>query len=257
MTGTSGSDTFVVDNAGDTITEGANQGTDTVQSSVTYTLGSNIENLTLTGYLHIGGNGNSLDNVITGNVGNNVLYGGQGADAIYGGAGNDVLQANDGAATPDGVADSLYGGTGDDQYDVTGSDGDLVVEQASEGTDTVLLQANAPQYTMTANVENLKVISTPYAYGVTLTGNALDNTITADPNRAGFIIDGGAGADTMVAGSLGGNTFCVDNAGDKVYIYMSMRRGGSFAPVIFASVGSTSMVIAGSLDTLPGLIMPG
>ncbi|WP_370583145.1 hypothetical protein [Microcystis sp. LEGE 00066] len=57
-----GNDTYQVDTTTDTITENANQGTDTVQSSVTYTLGNNLENLTLTGTTNINGTGNALNN---------------------------------------------------------------------------------------------------------------------------------------------------------------------------------------------------
>ena len=70
----------MVDNAGDVVTEALNEGTDTVQSSVTYTLGANVENLTLTGSANLNGTGNALANVITGNSGNNILDGAGGAD---------------------------------------------------------------------------------------------------------------------------------------------------------------------------------
>ncbi|MFN5892819.1 MAG: calcium-binding protein, partial [Dolichospermum sp.] len=85
-----GDDIYVVDSTTDTITENVNAGTDTIQSSVTYTiLAANVENLTLTGTAAINGTGNALNNVITGNSANNTLDGGLGNDALIGGLGND------------------------------------------------------------------------------------------------------------------------------------------------------------------------
>src|SRR5262245_12427553 len=74
MSGGTGNDTYVVDLAGDTVTEAASEGTDAVQSLVTYTLTANVENLTLTGS-NINGTGNALNNVIIGSSGNNTLTG--------------------------------------------------------------------------------------------------------------------------------------------------------------------------------------
>ena len=45
MIGGMGDDTYVVDNTTDVVTENAGEGADTVQSSLTYTLSSNVENL--------------------------------------------------------------------------------------------------------------------------------------------------------------------------------------------------------------------
>ena len=78
MQGGAGNDTYVVDVAGDVVTELANEGTDTVQSSITYTLGANVENLTLTGTANLNGTGNALNNVLIGNSAANVLTGGAG-----------------------------------------------------------------------------------------------------------------------------------------------------------------------------------
>ncbi|MBC1198057.1 DUF4347 domain-containing protein, partial [Microcystis aeruginosa BLCCF158] len=85
-----GNDIYQIDTTTDTITENVNQGTDTVQSSVTYTLGNNLENLTLTGTTNINGTGNTLNNIITGNSSNNILNGGTGIDTLIGGLGNDT-----------------------------------------------------------------------------------------------------------------------------------------------------------------------
>ena len=88
LMGGSGNDTYVID-SGDTISEAASAGTDTVQSSVTTTLGANLENLTLSGSSAINGSGNGLNNTITGNTAANTLSGGTGIDTLIGGAGKD------------------------------------------------------------------------------------------------------------------------------------------------------------------------
>ena len=100
MFGGAGNDTYIVDNPYDIVGEFCSGGTDTVQSSITYTLDYNVENLTLTGTAAIHGIGNALDNVLIGNSGNNELTGGAGNDTLDGGEGND----------------SLIGGTGNDIY---------------------------------------------------------------------------------------------------------------------------------------------
>ena len=97
------------------MTENANEGIDTVQSTITYTLGSNLENLTLTGTTAINGTGNTLDNVLTGNSAANVLTGNAGNDTLIGGTGNDVYRFG-----PGGGQDTLS------ENDATAGNSDLV-----------------------------------------------------------------------------------------------------------------------------------
>jgi Ca2+-binding RTX toxin-like protein len=107
MVGGSGDDTYYVDITGDRVVELANQGTDTVMTSLaSYTLGSNVENLTYTGPATFKGKGNTLNNgmvgslgsdILTGLAGNDTITGGAGSDQIFGGSGNDVLTGGAGA----------------------------------------------------------------------------------------------------------------------------------------------------------------
>jgi len=97
LSGGFGDDTYVVDNAGDRITEALNRGTDTVYASISYTLGIGVENLTLTDSANINGTGNSVANILVGNSGANILSGGAGNDTLDGGLGNDTLNGGLGA----------------------------------------------------------------------------------------------------------------------------------------------------------------
>ncbi|WP_274704138.1 bluetail domain-containing putative surface protein, partial [Microcystis aeruginosa] len=112
MTGLAGNDTYTVNNAGDLVIEALNQGTDTVQASISYTLPDNVENLLLTGSGNLNGTGNALNNQITGNSGNNSLNGAAGIDTLTGGVGTDIFIFQFGqstAAALDRVTDFAIG----------------------------------------------------------------------------------------------------------------------------------------------------
>jgi Ca2+-binding RTX toxin-like protein len=88
-----GNDAYYVDNLADIVTENSALATeiDTVNSTISYTLGANLENLALTGSAAINGTGNTLNNTLTGNDSANILTGGMGADKLIGGNGNDLF----------------------------------------------------------------------------------------------------------------------------------------------------------------------
>ena len=85
-----GNDTFIVA-AGDKVFEYLNEGVDKVISTVSWTLGANLENLSFAGIAAVNGTGNSLNNVIVGNAEINTLSGSSGNDTLNGMAGSDTL----------------------------------------------------------------------------------------------------------------------------------------------------------------------
>ena len=98
LIGGAGNDTYIVRNVGDVVTETVGGGIDTVQTTLnSYTLGSNLENLTFIGTGSFTGTGNGLANVITGGAGADLLNGGGGNDTLVGGAGVDTLTGGAGA----------------------------------------------------------------------------------------------------------------------------------------------------------------
>jgi Ca2+-binding RTX toxin-like protein len=167
--------------------EAANEGLDTVYSSISYSLGANVENLVLTGTDAIGATGNELANWIEGNASDNTLDGGAGTDALLGGGGNDIYRVDDA--------------------------NDLVIEAAGAGIDTVYSTVST---TLADNVENLVLAGTAALNG---TGNAEANWM--EGNGAANVLTGGAGNDALIGG--GGADTLDGGAGDDTYYF---GRGG-------------------------------
>ena len=130
LSGGAGNDVYFVDNAGDEVTEAANGGIDRVISTIGYTLGGNVENLTLAGTADINGGGNVLANIIVGNGGDNILIGRGGGDTLSGNGGSDrfrylaISDSGPGAGAFDHITDFIAGsGTGADKIDLSPIDG--------------------------------------------------------------------------------------------------------------------------------------
>lgn len=161
-----GDDSYIVDNAGVAITESVGGGVDLVRSSISWTLGSEIENLILTGFDPVNATGNSSANVLTGNVAANTLDGKAGADTMVGGPGDDIYVVDNAA--------------------------DVVTELSGEGRDSV---QSSVSWTLPDNVELLQL--TGYS-GISATGNNLDNSLIG--NSGSNTLTGGLGNDTLAGG---------------------------------------------------------
>lgn len=207
MIGGFGNDSFIVDHVGDVAFEDVDGGFDTVTARVSYTIGAHIEALVL-GPNALDGTGNAQDNTITGNTLANTLRGEGGNDSLVGLAG----------------ADTLIGGIGNDTYSVE-SAGDVVIEAAGEGIDTVV---SLITYTLPDAVENLTLTGNADLNGTgndlanTIIGNGFANLLSGGANNdtlsGGFgndTLDGGSGVDRM-EGSTGNDTFIVDDTADVV-----------------------------------------
>ncbi|MGL6211405.1 MAG: calcium-binding protein, partial [Paracoccaceae bacterium] len=181
MNGGEGNDTFVVDAIGDRVVEAVDHGIDSVRASVSFRLSDTVENLVLTGTSAINGTGNAGVNRMVGNDGRNVLDGGAGADVMSGGA-------------------------GDDTYLVDNA-GDVVIEAAMSGTDTVISSLN---HTLRANVENLTLTGS----ATEGTGNGGANTITG--NDLANKLYGAGGNDLLISGA--GRDTLTGGTGDDRYV---------------------------------------
>jgi Ca2+-binding RTX toxin-like protein len=237
-----GDDTYIVD-GGETVIEAAGGGTDTVLSSAaSFTLGANVENLTLTGTGNSNGTGNGAANVLTGNVGDNVLSGAAGNDTQIGDAGDDTLIGDTGNDTFNYTigqgADAVDGGADTDTLTITGTavantlnvlfNGtalttfaggtvtgvEVVTADLGGGVDTVnygattasvtadLATGTASGFTSITNIENV----TAGVGNDTLTGDANANTL-----------NGGAGNDILHI--TAGNDILNGGAGNDVFVF--------------------------------------
>ena len=272
MQGGLGNDTYVVDSISDVITEAASAGTDTVQSSVTWTLGANIENLALLGIADINGTGNALVNSIIGNSGNNILDGGAGRDTMQGGGGSDLYLvglATDHAAAE--FADSGVSGTDEVRFTSTTAS-TLTLYAGDTGIESVVIGTGTGATANTAGTTALNVNASAVTNALSLTGNDGANTLTGTSKNdmlsgggGNDSLQGGAGDDTLIGGngndSLTGGTgsdhFVFDftpNATtnkDTITDFVSGTDELQFRQAIFAGLGAPGELSAAAFLSSP------
>lgn len=235
LNGGNGNDIYIIDNVGDRAVENVNGGTDTIQSSISYSLGGNIENLTLSGSSNIDGTGNALANRLNGNLGHNVLMGGRGTDILNGGLGNDTLKGGDDNDRLEGGIghDVLWGDRGNDH--LYGGDGNNRIN-AGVGHDTV--RTGAGSDTINAGAGNDHVISG--AGHDRIFGLDGDDTINASAGNDTIV--GGTGND-MLHGDAGNDDLAAETGRDTLHggAGNDMLRGGAGADLFVFNDGSDTI----------------
>jgi Ca2+-binding RTX toxin-like protein len=241
MDGGDGNDLYFVENVGDEA-EDSGTGIDLVKADITHALTPNIENLTIIGAAAVDGIGNALANVITGNGASNNLSGGGAIDTLNGGGGGDIL---DGGTD----ADVMSGGLGDDIY-VVDTAGEIVLEGAGGGSDTV---TSSISYALGAGVEDLVLFGSANING---TGSFGANLLTG--GTGANLLTGDAGADTLT----GGDGFDTLNggAGPDVFDFNDVAESGpssAAADVItaFQNPGAAvgDLIDLSSIDAIAGV----
>ncbi|ESQ89999.1 hypothetical protein ABAC460_09535 [Asticcacaulis sp. AC460] len=218
MSGGGGNDTYVVNSAGDTVTEAVGQGSDLVESAVAFSLGDNVEHLTLTGAGNINATGNGLGNILTGNGGNNVLNGGLGNDTYY-------IQ----------------------------NVGDTVVETSGQGTDTIY---STVTYSLNGRVvENLYLTgsddlsATGNGVGNILSGNSGNNSLNG--KGGADLLTGGLGSDLFLFDAGSGKDKIVDfSAGQNDSINISAYTTGIANESLVSQAGSDVLIDLGGGNSI-------
>ncbi|CAO4196399.1 hypothetical protein LFADAHJC_LOCUS4774 [Methylorubrum extorquens] len=226
MSGGLGDDIYGVDDTGDAIIEASGEGFDTVYSTFSYTLSSNVEALIFTGSADINSTGNEGGNVLIGNAGHNVLT----------------------------------GAGGDDLYGVDGN-GDTVIEEAGGGYDEVY---SSGDYALTANVETLFLTGSAYRgtgnnANNGLIGNDLDNLLEAGAGTFESLVGGGgndlliggAGHDQLLGGT-GADTFRFQNTTTDVF--NSASNDGDFIFDFTANQGDKIQLNASAFGLSFGVV---
>lgn len=215
-----GDDLYIVAAVGDTLTEFAGEGYDTVETALqTLTLRSNFEALRFTGSGSFTGIGSADDNLITGGASGDLLIGMAGDDTLEGAGGDDILRGGAGD-------DHLVGGSGVDTADYSTAGARVVVSIANGlasddgdgGSDTL------------SGIENI-------------TGSAFNDLLIGDGGVN--VLTGGAGSDYLIG--LGGDDVLIGGSGAS----NQMQGGLGDDRYVTTAVGDTLIEFAGEgIDTV-------
>ncbi|MBV8209158.1 MAG: DUF2974 domain-containing protein [Burkholderiaceae bacterium] len=231
IAGGSGTGTFVVNDASAVITVQPGLGSDTVLSSVSYTLSNYVKALTLTGSANLTATSNATGAVLTGNAGNDTLIGGSNRDTLIAGSGVDTLIGGSG---PYGAVPDTF---------VINNVNDVIQLPANAGADTV---ESSVSYTMIAGVDTLTLTGSADVAGTgnsdasnIITGNAGNDTLTAGSGRD--TLAAGSGLATLIGGT-GADEFDINNVGDVIQLAATATND--------TVVSSVSYSMANGVDTL-------
>jgi Ca2+-binding RTX toxin-like protein len=278
LIGGAGDDTYLVDQGGDVVSELSNEGTDTIESSVTYTLSANVENLILTGAASVNGTGNTLNNDIRGNTASNILDGGAGDDSLQGFGGADTYLFGRGSGRDIVFDSSVTGEIETIQLAVDLAPSDIEVYRREYGlvlviagsTDELTLASffDQPEYAQkqvrfadgTVWSEN-ELRTRAVTVGGTVAGTAGDDTLTGSAGHD--VLSGSAGND-LLTGGLGndwlygdatsqspfgpqviGNDTLIGGAGDDILIDLrgaNVFDGGSGNDMLYLGTGQDTVL---------------
>ncbi|NHZ37539.1 putative Ig domain-containing protein [Massilia rubra] len=269
LVGGAGNDSYLVDQALDVVSEGAGAGTDSIYSSVSYSLPANVEHLILTGSAPIDATGNTLNNTLSGNAGANVLNGGAGGDVMIGGAGDDTYYVD---STSDVTTDMANGGL-DQLFSLVNRTLAVHIE--------VLTLTGTASINGTGNTSNNLIVGNSAANAMNglagydlLLGGAGNDTLTDNGTEAN-LLSGGSGADALVGGAAGelfiggaGNDSINGQQGADVHVFnrgdgqdvlsavgatddtLSLGHGIAFAGLALNKVGAELVLTMGAGDQI-------
>ncbi len=242
MDGGAGDDYYFVDNKGDQVIEKSKGGNDTVTSTSSYSLNapiiistakdakngeaktasfSEIENLILDGKSGspMSGEGNKLNNHITGTIGNNLLSGLDGNDTLDGGDGEDTLDGGSGK-------DVLNGGNGNDVYFLNNKE-DKITDTGGD-LDQII---SSVSFDITTS-DDIEVLTLFGNKATTATGNASNNLLQEQ--------DGGHTNNSFI-GAEGDDTVLAEGGNDTI-------EGGEGNDSLDGGDGEDTAIFSGSRD---------